>query len=83
MYFVFFYIFSPNRAVYETIRKKIVQPDRPQVTIWCIHIARWISMATNTHSLCHCSNNYTNAPQHYVIHTFPVLFNLLAQEFGI
>ena len=28
----------------------MVQPDRPQMTIWCMRIACWISKATNTRS---------------------------------
>jgi abortive infection bacteriophage resistance protein len=34
----------------ETMRKRNVQPDRPQMTIWCMHIACWITKATDTHS---------------------------------
>ena len=30
--------------------KNIVQPDRPQMTVWCMHTACWIPKATNTHS---------------------------------
>ena len=30
--------------------KNIVQPDRPQMTIWRMRIACWIPKATNTHS---------------------------------
>jgi hypothetical protein len=29
--------------------------DRPQMTIWCMHIAWFITKATNTHTIC---NNY-------------------------
>ena len=29
-----------------------VEPDRPQMTIWRMHIACWITKATNTHSEC-------------------------------
>ena len=28
--------------------KNIVEPDKPQMTIWGMHIACWIHMATNT-----------------------------------
>ena len=34
-----------KRAVYEIMWENIVQPDRPQVTIWCIYISWLISMA--------------------------------------
>jgi len=47
------YLFSNsvfgNRAVYEIIWKNVVEPDRPQMTIWRMRISRWIPRATNTH----------------------------------
>jgi len=30
--------------------KNIVEPDRPQMTVWHLHIAWWIPKATNSHS---------------------------------
>jgi len=30
--------------------KNIVQPERPQVTKWCMRIAWWVRKATNTRS---------------------------------
>ena len=42
--------FPENRAVYEITWKNIAEPDRPQMTIWRMRIACWISKATNTHS---------------------------------
>ena len=30
--------------------KNIVEPDRPQITIWCMRITCWIPKATNPHS---------------------------------
>ena len=42
--------FFQNCAIYEIIRKNIVQWDRPQMTTWHMHIACWIPKATNTHS---------------------------------
>ena len=60
--------------------KTIVEPDRPQVTIWRMRIACWIPKATNTHSeyviFFHCNNGYTNAPQCNVILTLPLLLVL-------
>ena len=41
---------SENYAVYEIIWKNIVQPDRPQITIWLMRISRYEPKATNTHS---------------------------------
>jgi len=39
--------FSENRAVYGIMWKNIVQPDRPQKTIWRMRIVCWITKATN------------------------------------
>ena len=44
--------FFANRAVYEIVRKNIVERSRPQMTIWRMRIACWISKATNTHTEC-------------------------------
>ena len=38
-----------NLAVCEIMWKNIVQPDRPQITIWRILIVCWIPKITNTH----------------------------------
>ena len=53
-----------NRVIYEIIWKNIVQPDRPQMTIWLMRIACWIPRATNTHDMycllfLHCNNGCT------------------------
>ena len=37
-------------AVYEIIRKKVAAPDRPQMAVWCMRFACWISKAIDTHS---------------------------------
>jgi hypothetical protein len=42
------FFFFKNRVVYEIMWKNIVQPARPQTTIWRIRIACWIPKATNT-----------------------------------
>ena len=42
------FFFFKNRAVYEIIWKNIVQPSRPQMTIWRMRIECWITKATNT-----------------------------------
>ena len=42
--------FSDNHAVYQIIWKNTVQQGRAHMTIWQIHIACWITKATNTHS---------------------------------
>ena len=43
-------LFSENGAVYETMWKNIVQPDRSQMTIRRMRFACWIVKATDTHS---------------------------------
>ena len=43
-------IFFENRAVYEKMWTNFVEPGRPQMTIWHVRIACWISKFTNTHS---------------------------------
>jgi hypothetical protein len=48
--------FFENRAVYDIMWKNILEPDRPQVTIWCMRIAFWVTKATNT--LSGISNTY-------------------------
>jgi hypothetical protein len=42
--------FFENCVVYEIMWKNIVQLERPQMTIWRMHISRWVPKATNTHS---------------------------------
>jgi hypothetical protein len=50
-HFVFSNFFiSENHAVYEIMWKNIVEPGRPQMAIWRMRIACWITKATNTHS---------------------------------
>jgi hypothetical protein len=44
--------FFENRAVYEIMWKNIVEPGRPQMTVWRMRIACFIPKATNTHSAC-------------------------------
>ena len=49
LYFHLFYL--ENRTVCEiNLKKYIIEPDRSQITIWCMRIACWITKATNTHS---------------------------------
>jgi len=47
---MFNHLFLENRAVYEKMWKNVVEPDMPQMTIWRIRIAWWVSKATNTYS---------------------------------
>ena len=39
-----------NLTVYEIMWKNIVLPGRPQMTVWCMRIACWITKVTNIHS---------------------------------
>jgi len=39
-----------NHAVYETMWRNFVQPDRPQMGIQLMRVACWITTATNTRS---------------------------------
>jgi hypothetical protein len=41
--------FSFYRNVYEIMWKNTVERRRPQMKIWSMRIACWISKATNTH----------------------------------
>jgi hypothetical protein len=36
--------------VYEITWKCFVEPDRPQMTVWLMHIACWVTKATDTRS---------------------------------
>jgi hypothetical protein len=38
--------FIPPRKLYGL--RNIVEPDRPQMTVWHMHIASWLPKATNT-----------------------------------
>jgi hypothetical protein len=50
-YFVFNNIFFPeNYAVYEVMWKNIVEPDRPQMTIWSMRNKCQIVKAIDIHS---------------------------------
>jgi hypothetical protein len=42
--------FFKKHANYQMMWKIIVEPDRPQMTVWSIHIAHWLHTATKTHS---------------------------------
>ena len=66
------FIHFEKHAVCEIMCSNTVEPDRPQITIWRMRYACWISMATNTHS------EYVQriAPQRYVTRALPVLLTL-------
>ena len=39
-----------NCGIYEIMSKKIVEPGKPQLKIWCMRQACWAPKATNTYS---------------------------------
>ena len=45
-----FFFFFRNRVVCVIMWKNTVQPEKSQITIWCMCIALWIPKAINTHS---------------------------------
>jgi hypothetical protein len=59
--------------LWDNVEKYIIEPDRPQMTIWRMRIAFWIPKATNTLSeyailiVFHCNSSCTNASRLYVI----------------
>ena len=61
--------------LWDSVKKNIVQPDRPQVKIWRMRIECWIPKATNTHSdyvILIDFKSYdvcANGPQMYVVST--------------
>ena len=50
MHFMINTSFPENRAVDGIMWNNIVEPNRPQTTVWRMRIAFWITKATNTHS---------------------------------
>jgi len=59
-------IFFLNHAVYEIMWRNIVQPGRPDMTIWRMRIAYWISKDTHTHTHTHTHS------QHVILLAFPL-----------
>jgi len=45
-HFMFSNFFFKNRVVYEIMWKNIVELSRPQMTVWRMRIACWVSKAT-------------------------------------
>jgi hypothetical protein len=45
-----FFLKNRDRAGYDIMRINMVQPDRPQITIWRMRFTTRITKTTNTHS---------------------------------
>ena len=64
---------SENRALFEIMWKSVVEPYKPQMTMWRIRIECWINKATDKHSeyiifiAFYGNNGYRCAPKRYVI----------------
>jgi len=61
------FFFLDNRAVYEIMWENIVKPDRPQMTVWRMRIACWIT-------------NVINIDSEYVMLIFSLLQQLLQER---
>ena len=46
------FFFFKNHTICGIMGKNVVQQGRPQMTMWCMLIACWILVFTNTHSDC-------------------------------
>ena len=67
---------------------KTVEPDRPQMTIWCTRIACWISKATDMFweyvilIAFPLQQYWVNAPQCYIIHSLLIFFKIVLAKTG-
>ena len=70
--------------------KNMVQPDRPQMTIWSKRFAFWIPKSTDTHSqyiiltvfFFYGNTGYANAPKNYVYTYIACLAVTVCQAYG-
>jgi len=71
--------FFENCAFVKLYEKNIIQLDWPQMAIWQMRFACWMTKATNTHSgfviliVFHDNDGYLKALQCYVVRTLPVV----------
>jgi hypothetical protein len=81
-HFLFSNFFPENRAVYEIMWKNVVEPERPQTTMWR-RVACWISKAkrshahararASTHTQTHTlSLSHTQTHKYIIIIAFPL-----------
>jgi hypothetical protein len=57
------FFFSDNRIVYDIRSKNMVQRETPQMTIWRMPVACWISNATRAHAHAHRKSCNTAFPR--------------------
>ena len=68
-----------SHAVCESMWKNIVESNRPQMIIWRMRVACWITKTTHTQNIeyllrFHGKSGCTNAPHCCLIRKLPVLF---------
>jgi len=78
-HFMFSNFYFESHADYEAVWKNIVESNRPQMIIWRMRVACWITKTIDTRNieyllLFHDKSGCTNAPQCYLIRKLPVLF---------
>jgi hypothetical protein len=70
------FFFGKKVPFFEIMWKNIVEPDRPQTTVWRMRIACWITNATDPQSmllllLFNCNDKYAKR-MCYIIRTLPI-----------
>ena len=72
-----------NLAIYEIMCKYILEPGRPQMTIWRMPIACWTPKATNTPILCsiYCFSTATMVYDHTSILRYVYIYCLPFHNF--
>ena len=70
-HFVFsnIFFFFEILTVYEIMSKNLVEPERPQTTIWLIRFACWISKGTCAQTHTHALGTHTPASNYAHTHT--------------
>jgi len=72
--------FSENHAIYEAMMKHRIEQCMSPMTIWCMHIACWVTKATDTHTICN-TYCFSTATMVYMLlsitftHALPLLFD--------
>ena len=76
--------FPENCVVYEMICKNMLELERPQMTIWRMHVECWIRLHARAHThtqkyailLFHGNNYFLKVPQFYITRTLPVFLHM-------